>query len=85
MEIKHYKSHQDLKYAQFKRKKQKKLIIFIKCIWNIYFVLDEEFSKEIDATKSILFKTHFKRLNEIFVRENEADRVLFSAMKVNNK
>jgi hypothetical protein len=52
---------------------------------HILIILDEEFTKEIDATKSILFKTHFKRLNEIFVRENEADRVLLSAMKVIKK
>jgi len=59
-EVKHHKSQQDSKYAQFKH---------------------QEFSKEIDATKSILFKTHFKRLNEICVRENEADKVLLTAMK----
>lgn len=36
--------------------------------------------EEIDATKSILFKTEFKRMNECFIRQNEAERVLLTAM-----
>lgn len=48
----------------------------------MFYLSEEEFSKEIAATKSILFKTNFKRLNETFLRENEAERVLLNAMNV---
>lgn len=37
-------------------------------------------NEEIDATKSIRFKTEFKRVSECFTRQNEAERVLLNAM-----
>jgi len=37
-------------------------------------------TEEIDATKSILFKTQFKRMNETLIRQNEAEKVLLYAM-----
>ena len=41
---------------------------------------DYAYSQEIDATKSILFKTHMKRLTETLLRQNEAEKVLLTAM-----
>lgn len=50
---------------------------------NYYFCqLAKRLNEEIDATKSILFKTEFKRMNECFIRQNEAERVLLIAMSV---
>ena len=45
-------------------------------------MIDFAYSQEIDATKSILFKTEMKRLNETLLRQNEAEQVLLTAMNV---
>ena len=39
-------------------------------------------NEEIEGTKSILFKAEFMKMNEIFVRQNEAEKVLLNAMAV---
>ena len=46
----------------------------------ISFLLDYNYTKEIDATKTILFKTNMKRLNAALLLQNEAERVLLVAM-----
>lgn len=42
----------------------------------------KQINEEIEGTKSILFKAELKRMNEIFIRQNEAEKVLLNAMAV---
>lgn len=45
----------------------------------------KQINEEIEGTKSILFKAEFKRMNEIFMRQNEAEKVLLNATAVSIK
>ena len=83
-ELKHKKAQADREAAEIKRE----------CCQSQSFGLrtpnskdgsrstDYEAVKESEASKTILFKTHMKRLNEELVRQNEAERVLLTAMAV---